>query len=104
MATGVSGTPACARKSTASRMRDVIVRLLSTDEITPCVLCSVWAPHYKNDLELLEHLQRRATKLVKGLENRTYEEQLRIVGLCRLEKRRLRRDIALYNYLKRMLQ
>ena len=33
------------------------------------------APHYKN-VELLKGLQRRAMKLVKGLENKTYEEHL----------------------------
>ncbi|KAK4815340.1 hypothetical protein QYF61_000172 [Mycteria americana] len=73
-----NGTLTCVRNSVSSRTREMIVS------------------------PVLGNVQRvQATKLVKGLEHKTYEEWLRGLWLFSLEKRRLRGDlIALYSSLK----
>ena len=53
----------------------------------------IWCPHKKKDILTLENVQRRATKMVPGLSNLSYEDRLRKLKLPTLSYRRLRGDM-----------
>ncbi len=51
-----------------------------------------WSPYHRKYIDMLDKIQRRATKLIPGLRDLRYEERLKECGLTTLETRRLRGD------------
>jgi len=74
--------------------KDMFLTLYSTYIRPHLEYCSqVWAPYFKNDIDVLEKVQRRATKLVWCIKKLSYEQRLEYLGLYSLSRRRQRGDL-----------
>ena len=73
----------CIKKGVASREREVIVPLyLALVRPLSGVLHPGLGPQYRKDVELLEQVQRRANKMIRGLEHLSYEDRLNFSWAC----------------------
>ena len=52
-----------------------------------------WRPHFRKDIDLLEGVQKRATKLISTIEDELCKDRLRYVNFATLETRRLGGDL-----------
>ena len=89
-------------KHTFKHMNKDIFKLLYKSMIRPHLEYGsvIWSPHLKKDIDAIERVQRRATKLVPEVRDLCYEERLRALDLPTLKFRRDRADlIETYNIL-----
>jgi ribonuclease P/MRP protein subunit RPP40 len=66
----------------------VLYNTYTRPHIEYCI--QAWSPYLKKDINCLEQVQRRATKLVKGLMNVSYEDRLEAIGLYLYSHERMR--------------
>ena len=78
---------ACSQRNMVSRAREVMLPLCFV-LVRPHLECCVQmgSPQYRRDMDMLEHAQRRATKMIQGMEHLSYEDSLRELGLFTIEK------------------
>ena len=87
------------KRNFTDRSQEVIIPLyksLVRPHLDYC--CQIWNPNYSKDVDLVEGVQRRATKLITGMQNLSYDDRVKCLGLMRLNtRRRLRSDLIGWN-------
>jgi len=83
----VNSVLSCIGRRVSSRERERILTLCSAlvrPRLEYCI--QAWGPQHRKNVELLEWVQWKATKVIRGLVHLYYEERVRELGLFSLEK------------------
>ena len=82
-------------KRSFSRLNQQSFKMLYKSLVRPILenCSSIWYPIYVTDAKEIEKVQRRATTIIPGFQNLTYEERLRKLNITTLAYRRKRTDI-----------
>ena len=82
------------KRTITNKRKDIIVKLykgLVRPKLEYCI--QAWRPYLKKDIDKLERVQGRATRLISECRNNNNEDRLKITGLMTLEERRNRGDL-----------
>ena len=97
-----NSTLALIRRTIKYKKKEIIVRLykaLVRPQLEYCI--QTWRPYLQTDIDRLEQVQRRATRMIKECRSQDYENRLLSTGLISLEARRNRGDlIQVFNLVK----
>ena len=72
------------KRSFSVRSREIVIPLYKSLVRPYLEYCSqIWNPHYFKDINLIEGVKRRATKLVQGMEELQYDDRLKRLNLMK---------------------
>ena len=88
-----NGVLGCIRRGIIYKSRGGVNIVHELSEATSRILCAVLVTTIQKDIDAMERVQRRVTRLIPGLARLSYEERLKETGLYTLERRWLRGDM-----------
>ena len=83
----INRTYSCKSKDNILRLYKSLVR----PHLEYC--CQVWRPYHQKDVDNIEKVQRRVTRMIPEISHLSYEDRLSETDLLSLEMRRLRADL-----------
>uniref|UniRef100_A0A8D9ENY2 Uncharacterized protein n=1 Tax=Cacopsylla melanoneura TaxID=428564 RepID=A0A8D9ENY2_9HEMI len=91
----MGNSPGSPGTETINLLKPETINLLYKSYIRPTIEYAnvIWNPYFVKDINMLERIQRTATKIPKQLKNKPYEERLTILELTTHQQRRHRGDL-----------
>ena len=99
-----NNTLGCIRRSIKFRDKNIMLPLYIAHVRSRLEYASViWNPYKLKDIRAIEYVQRRATKLIRGMYGLSYEDRLKSLDLPSLQYRRRKADMLEHSWLSKTL-